>query len=69
MQVYVTRASLSRHRVERRRWSALQNRVRQLHLATRLTARSMEVDRATGDPRAVNEVSAMYGSPDEISTV
>jgi alkanesulfonate monooxygenase SsuD/methylene tetrahydromethanopterin reductase-like flavin-dependent oxidoreductase (luciferase family) len=46
----------------------LQNRVRQLRLATRPdgTVHSGP-DRATGDPRVVNEMSAMYGSPDEIA--
>ena len=46
----------------------LQNRVRQLKLATRPDGTVHGgPDRATGDPRAVNEISAMYGSPDEIA--
>jgi hypothetical protein len=46
----------------------LQNRMRQLKLATRPdgTVHSGP-DGATGDPRAVNEISAMYGAPDEIA--
>jgi alkanesulfonate monooxygenase SsuD/methylene tetrahydromethanopterin reductase-like flavin-dependent oxidoreductase (luciferase family) len=45
----------------------LQNRARQLHLATRPDGTVHGgPDRATGDPRMVNERSAMYGSPDEI---
>jgi alkanesulfonate monooxygenase SsuD/methylene tetrahydromethanopterin reductase-like flavin-dependent oxidoreductase (luciferase family) len=46
----------------------LQNRVRQLHLATRPDGTVHGgPDRVTGDPRVVNEISAMYGSPDEIA--
>jgi alkanesulfonate monooxygenase SsuD/methylene tetrahydromethanopterin reductase-like flavin-dependent oxidoreductase (luciferase family) len=46
----------------------LQNRVRQLRLATRPDGTVHGgPDRATGDPRVVNEISAMYGSPDEIA--
>ena len=46
----------------------LQNRMRQLKLATRPDGTVHGgPDRATGDPRTVNEVSAMYGTPDEIA--
>ena len=46
----------------------LANRVRQLKLATRPDGTVHGgPDRATGDPRAVNEISAMYGTPDEIA--
>ena len=46
----------------------LQNRVRQLKLATRPDGTVHGgPDRATGDPRRVNEISAMYGSPEEIA--
>ena len=46
----------------------LQNRMRQLKLATRPDGTVHGgPDRATGDPRAVNEISAMYGAPDEIA--
>ena len=46
----------------------LQNRVRQLRLATRPDGTVHGgPDRATGDPRVVNEVSAMYGCPDEVA--
>jgi alkanesulfonate monooxygenase SsuD/methylene tetrahydromethanopterin reductase-like flavin-dependent oxidoreductase (luciferase family) len=46
----------------------LQNRTRQLKLATRPDGTVHGgPDRATGDPREVNEISAMYGSPDEIA--
>ena len=46
----------------------LQNRVRQLKLATRPDGTVHGgPDRATGDPKLVNERSAMYGSPDEIA--
>src|SRR5262249_31299353 len=46
----------------------LQNRVRQLKLATRPDGTVHGgPDRATGDPRTVNENSAMYGSPDDIA--
>jgi hypothetical protein len=45
----------------------LANRLRQLKLATTPDGTVHGgPDRATGDPRAVNEVSAMYGSPDHI---
>jgi alkanesulfonate monooxygenase SsuD/methylene tetrahydromethanopterin reductase-like flavin-dependent oxidoreductase (luciferase family) len=72
MQVGVTRAFFvadtkaeKEAALERR----LQNRVRQLHLATRPDGTVHGgPDRATGDPRMVNERSAMYGSPDEIAS-
>ena len=71
MQVGVTRAFFvtdtkaeKEAALERR----LQNRVRQLHLATRPDGTVHGgPDRATGDPRIVNERSAIYGSPDEIA--
>src|SRR5207249_4267698 len=71
MQVGVTRAFFvtdtkaeKEAALERR----LQNRVRQLHLATRPDGTVHGgPDRATGDPRLVNERSAIYGSPDEIA--
>jgi alkanesulfonate monooxygenase SsuD/methylene tetrahydromethanopterin reductase-like flavin-dependent oxidoreductase (luciferase family) len=45
----------------------LANRLRQLKLATTPDGTVHGgPDRATGDPRAVNEASAMYGSPDHI---
>jgi alkanesulfonate monooxygenase SsuD/methylene tetrahydromethanopterin reductase-like flavin-dependent oxidoreductase (luciferase family) len=46
----------------------LQNRVRQLQLATRPDGTVHGgPDRATGDPQVVNKISAMYGSPDEVA--
>ena len=71
MQVGVTRAFFvtdspaeKEAAMERR----LQNRMRQLKLATRPDGTVHGgPDRATGDPRAVNEVSAIYGNPDEIA--
>ena len=71
MQVGVTRAFFvtdtqaeKEAALERR----LQNRVRQLRLATRPDGTVHGgPDRATGDPQVVNERSAMYGSPDEIA--
>src|SRR5499433_3532679 len=71
MQIGVTRAffvaenAAEREEAMERR---LANRVRQLKLATRPdgTVHGWP-DRATGDPRVVNEVSAMYGTPDEIA--
>jgi alkanesulfonate monooxygenase SsuD/methylene tetrahydromethanopterin reductase-like flavin-dependent oxidoreductase (luciferase family) len=46
----------------------LANRVRQLKLATRPDGTVHGgPDRATGDPRAVNEASAMYGNPDNVA--
>jgi alkanesulfonate monooxygenase SsuD/methylene tetrahydromethanopterin reductase-like flavin-dependent oxidoreductase (luciferase family) len=70
MQVGVTRAFFvadttaeKEAALERR----LQNRTRQLRLATRPDGTVHGgPDRASGDPRRVNEVSAMYGNPDEI---
>jgi alkanesulfonate monooxygenase SsuD/methylene tetrahydromethanopterin reductase-like flavin-dependent oxidoreductase (luciferase family) len=71
MQVGVTRAffvadnSAEREAAMERR---LQNRMRQLKLATRPDGTVHGgPDRATGDPRAVNEASAMYGTPDDIA--
>src|SRR5216684_6920211 len=71
MQIGVTRAFfVADNQVEKdaameRR---LQNRMRQLKLATRPDGTVHGgPDRATGDPRAVNEASAMYGNPDEIA--
>jgi len=71
MQVGVTRAFFvtdngdeKEAALERR----LQNRMRQLKLATQPDGTVHGgPDRATGDPRAVNVNSAMYGSPDEIA--
>jgi alkanesulfonate monooxygenase SsuD/methylene tetrahydromethanopterin reductase-like flavin-dependent oxidoreductase (luciferase family) len=71
MQVGVTRAFFVAENaaekeaaMERR----LQNRVRQLKLATRPDGTVHGgPDRATGDPRAVNEISAIYGNPDDIA--
>jgi alkanesulfonate monooxygenase SsuD/methylene tetrahydromethanopterin reductase-like flavin-dependent oxidoreductase (luciferase family) len=46
----------------------LENRTRQLKLATRPDGNVHGgPDRATGDPRAVNEISAMYGTPEAIA--
>jgi alkanesulfonate monooxygenase SsuD/methylene tetrahydromethanopterin reductase-like flavin-dependent oxidoreductase (luciferase family) len=46
----------------------LQNRLRQLQLATRPDGTVHGgPDRATGDPRAINVNSAIYGNPDEIA--
>jgi alkanesulfonate monooxygenase SsuD/methylene tetrahydromethanopterin reductase-like flavin-dependent oxidoreductase (luciferase family) len=71
MQVGVTRAffvaddSAEKDAAMERR---LQNRMRQLKLATRPDGTVHGgPDRATCDPRVVNEVSAMYGDPDEIA--
>jgi alkanesulfonate monooxygenase SsuD/methylene tetrahydromethanopterin reductase-like flavin-dependent oxidoreductase (luciferase family) len=71
MQVGVTRAFFvtdtraeKAAALERR----LHNRMRQLKLATRPDGTVHGgPDRATGDPQVVNEVSAMYGSPEEIT--
>jgi alkanesulfonate monooxygenase SsuD/methylene tetrahydromethanopterin reductase-like flavin-dependent oxidoreductase (luciferase family) len=71
MQVGVTRSffvtdseSEKEAALERR----LQNRARQLKLATRPDGTVHGgPDRATGDPRTVNLNSAMYGMPDEIA--
>src|SRR5271167_938793 len=71
MQIGVTRAffvadnTAEREAAMERR---LQNRMRQLKLATRPDGTVHGgPDRATGDPRGVNEISAMYGSPDAIA--
>jgi alkanesulfonate monooxygenase SsuD/methylene tetrahydromethanopterin reductase-like flavin-dependent oxidoreductase (luciferase family) len=71
MQIGVTRAffvadsAAEREAAMERR---LQNRTRQLKLATRPDGTVHGgPDRATGDPRAVNEISAMYGTPEEIA--
>jgi len=71
MQVGVTRAFFvtdnpaeKEAAMERR----LQNRMRQLKLATQPDGTVHGgPDRATGDPRMVNEISAIYGTPDEIA--
>src|SRR6266571_5948111 len=71
MQVGVTRAFFvadtaaeKEAALERR----LQNRVRQLRLATRPDGTVHGgPDRATGNPDVVNRKSAMYGSPDDIA--
>jgi alkanesulfonate monooxygenase SsuD/methylene tetrahydromethanopterin reductase-like flavin-dependent oxidoreductase (luciferase family) len=71
MQVGVTRAFfVADNRAEREAAMdrRLQNRMRQLKLATRPDGTVHGgPDRATGDPRAVNGASAMYGNPDEIA--
>jgi alkanesulfonate monooxygenase SsuD/methylene tetrahydromethanopterin reductase-like flavin-dependent oxidoreductase (luciferase family) len=71
MQVGVTRAFFvtdTRAEKEAALERRLQNRVRQLRLATRPDGTVHGgPDRATGDPRVVNEISAMYGSADEIA--
>jgi alkanesulfonate monooxygenase SsuD/methylene tetrahydromethanopterin reductase-like flavin-dependent oxidoreductase (luciferase family) len=71
MQVAVTRAFFvcdnpaERAAAMERR---LANRVRQLRLATRPDGTVHGgPDRATGDPQAINEASAMYGDPDHIA--
>jgi alkanesulfonate monooxygenase SsuD/methylene tetrahydromethanopterin reductase-like flavin-dependent oxidoreductase (luciferase family) len=71
MQIGVTRAffvcdsAAERESAMQRR---LANRVRQLKLATRPDGTVHGgPDRATGDPQAVNEASAMYGDPDHIA--
>jgi alkanesulfonate monooxygenase SsuD/methylene tetrahydromethanopterin reductase-like flavin-dependent oxidoreductase (luciferase family) len=71
MQVGVTRAFFvtdspaeKEAAMERR----LQNRTRQLKLATQPDGTVHGgPDRATGDPRMVNEISAMYGTPADIA--
>ena len=72
MQVGVTRAFFvadNRSEKEAALERRLQNRVRQLKLATRPDGTVHGgPDRATGDPRVVNERSAMYGRPDEIAS-
>jgi len=71
MQVGVTRAFFvtdSRAEKEAAMERRLQNRMRQLKLATRPDGTVHGgPDRATGDPRIINEVSAIYGTPDEIA--
>src|ERR1700759_3140165 len=71
MQIGVTRAFFVTDSVEERNEAMerrLQNRMRQLKLATRPDGTVHGgPDRATGDPRTVNEVSAVYGTPDEIA--
>jgi len=71
MQVGVTRAFfVAENRAEREAAMErrLQNRMRRLKLATRPDGTVHGgPDRATGDPRTVNEVSAMYGTPDHIA--
>ncbi len=71
MQVAVTRAffvcdsAAEREMAMERR---LANRLRQLKLATTPDGTVHGgPDRATGDPQAVNEASAMYGNPDHIA--
>jgi alkanesulfonate monooxygenase SsuD/methylene tetrahydromethanopterin reductase-like flavin-dependent oxidoreductase (luciferase family) len=71
MQVGVTRAffvtdnSIEKEAAMERR---LQKRMRQLTLATRPDGTVHGgPGRATGDPRTVNEASAMYGNPDKIA--
>src|SRR5262252_3032209 len=70
MQVGVTRAFFvadGRDEKEAALERRLENRVRQLRLATRPDGTVHGgPDRATGDPRTVNIRSAMYGSPQEI---
>jgi alkanesulfonate monooxygenase SsuD/methylene tetrahydromethanopterin reductase-like flavin-dependent oxidoreductase (luciferase family) len=71
MQVGVTRAFFvtdSAAEKEAAMERRLQNRMRQLKLATRPDGTVHGgPDRATGDPHAVNEISAMYGTPDKIA--
>ena len=71
MQVGVTRAFFvtdSNAEKEAALERRLQNRVRQLKLATRPDGTVHGgPDRATGDPHTVNVNSAMYGNPDEIA--
>ena len=71
MQIGVTRAFFVAENTAEREAAMerrLQNRTRQLKLATRPDGTVHGgPDRATGDPRAVNEISAMYGTPDEIA--
>jgi len=70
MQVGITRAFFVAENDEERDAALdrrLQNRVRQLKLATRPDGTVHGgPDRATGDPRAVNVNSAIYGNPDQI---
>jgi len=71
MQVAVTRAFFvcdSRPERDAAMERRLANRLRQLKLATTPDGTVHGgPDRATGDPRAVNEASAMYGNPDDIA--
>ena len=71
MRVGVTRAFFvtdSKSEKEAAMERRLQNRMRQLKLATRPDGTVHGgPDRATGDPRVVNEISAIYGNPDEIA--
>ena len=71
MQIGVTRAFFVTDSVEERDEALerrLQNRMRQLKLATRPDGTVHGgPDRATGDPQAVNVNSAIYGNPDEIA--
>jgi alkanesulfonate monooxygenase SsuD/methylene tetrahydromethanopterin reductase-like flavin-dependent oxidoreductase (luciferase family) len=71
MQVGVTRAFFVADNLAEREAAMdrrLQNRMRQLKLATRPDGTVHGgPDRATGDPRAVNEASAMYGNPDDVA--
>jgi alkanesulfonate monooxygenase SsuD/methylene tetrahydromethanopterin reductase-like flavin-dependent oxidoreductase (luciferase family) len=71
MQVGVTRAFFvtdSKIEMEAALERRLQNRMRQLKLATRPDGTVHGgPDRATGDPRTVNEVSAIYGNPDQVA--
>ena len=71
MQVGITRAFFVAENDEERDTALdrrLQNRVRQLKLATRPDGTVHGgPDRATGDPRAVNVNSAIYGNPDQIA--
>jgi alkanesulfonate monooxygenase SsuD/methylene tetrahydromethanopterin reductase-like flavin-dependent oxidoreductase (luciferase family) len=71
MQIGVTRAFFVAENLGEREAAMerrLANRVRQLKLATRPDGTVHGgPDRATGDPRKVNEISAMYGSPDDIA--
>jgi alkanesulfonate monooxygenase SsuD/methylene tetrahydromethanopterin reductase-like flavin-dependent oxidoreductase (luciferase family) len=71
MQIGVTRAFFvtdSKVEKEAALERRLQNRMRQLKLATRPDGTVHGgPDRATGDPRTVNVNSAIYGNPDEIA--
>ena len=71
MQIAVTRAFFVAENTSEREAAMerrLQNRTRQLRLATRPDGTVHGgPDRATGDPRRVNEISAMYGTPDDIA--
>ena len=73
MQVGVTRAFFVTDAAEEREAALerrLQNRVRQLKLATWPDGTVLGgPDRATGDPRTINEASAMYGTPDGIAKI